>query len=199
MIVDAMLIALWKASPPRPIVHVVVTSSGSPWFASVIAVLGLALAVLSLGWQAYSFKQSGGRIDIRVTPAAVSDRGMVQFAEISFLDSWNSEDGTAILLATIYNVGRMPVTIQQCRWAAGSTVLTGSPVARWPATQLPHRLEPHTQCACTIEFATARGMASMAKSVEIRPIVELGNGKVVRGKAFRVIPDAPASSLPSSL
>ena len=190
--------AIWRLSSPTPVVRVVVGSSGSTLFASVVAVIGLALAILSLGWQAYTFWQSGARIDIRVTPVAVSDEGMAEFAKTVISASWNPHYGTAMLMATIYNIGRMPVTIQRCRWAAGDLVLSGSPVARWPATQLPYRLEPQTQCACTIEFAAVRGMASMARSPKVWPIVDLGNGKSVRGEALRVLSDTSAGSSPSS-
>ena len=153
---------------------------------SVVALLGLALAILSLAWQAYTFIQSGARIDVRVTLITASDeRGMIQYADNISPESLDSEDGTAMLLATIYNVGRMPVTVQQCRWGAGkSMVMTTSPVARWPATQLPYRLEPHAQCTSTIPLASARGMASMSGSGKVWPIIVLGNGKTVCGKAF---------------
>ena len=190
--------AIWRLSSPTPVVRVVVGSSGSALFASVVAVLGLVLAILSLGWQAYSFWQSGARIDIRVTPVAVSDEGMAEFVKTVLSASWNPDYGTAMLMATIYNIGRMPVTIQRCRWAAGDIVYTGPPVARWPATQLPYRLEPQTQCASIVEFAVVRGMASMANSPKVWPIVELGNGKSVRGEALRVLADTPAGSSSSS-
>lgn len=151
-----------------------------------MALAGLLLAILSLAWQSYTFIQSGARIDVRVTLIAASDeKGMFQFADYVTPESLSPEVGSPMLLATIYNVGRTPVTVQQCRWAASKNmVMTTSPVAHWPATQLPHRLEPQAQCTSTIPLASAQGMTTMSGTGKIWPIIELGNGKSVRGQTY---------------
>ena len=52
------------APSPAPAIHVTVSSAGPGSLTTVIAVLGLSLAVLSLGWQFFIRRGSGSHVKV---------------------------------------------------------------------------------------------------------------------------------------
>jgi len=88
--------------------------------------------------------------------------------------------GEPVLIATIRNVGRMPVTIESCNWHAKEVALSLSESP--PGQTLPHRLEPHDKCIVAVRLQAVVAMIEASKEVlgstgrDIWPEVQLGSG-----------------------
>jgi hypothetical protein len=177
--------SIFAASPP---IRVTVNSAGPNWVTLIIAIAGVVLSIGSLCWQAYTFVLSGGRIRIEVKIGGFGDHGFVQLMENAdlpvSLPSLKQAGFEPIVVATIFNTGRMSIVIQQCSWATKDKALTSSPIGKWPATQLPCRLEPHDRCVCIVELKNIIGWITDEEG--IWPIVELGSGQNKSGNPIKV-------------
>jgi hypothetical protein len=67
-----------------PPIHITVSAS-TDWPTTIVAVLGLVLAILSLGWQFYTWHGSGSRVQVemsfRIFPGLVRSQMMDQLAQ----------------------------------------------------------------------------------------------------------------------
>jgi hypothetical protein len=178
-----------------------VVSSSPGWLTPVIAVLGLVLALLSLGWQVVAFTRSGSRVGVTMRAGLYGRAGMVQLGEGAFPSPEDlarlGPEGfqMPVLIATITNSGRLPVTVQQCRWGTKSCVVT--PTRHIAGDTFAHRLDVHDQCTAVIDLGSVSVVLGTNSDVlkdhsrDVWPVVELGNGrKPVKGKPMRVPEDS---------
>lgn len=190
-----MMKILGTATPP---VRVTVVSSSPVWPVTVIAVLGLVLALLSLGWQVVTYIWSGSRVHVDTRFGIYLSSmlpGLMKSNQPTFLtDALVTATGAQgfpgiMVIAVIQNVGRLPVTIQECMW---QTKLDKFGAIDHPlGTPLPHRLEPGAQCLSVVDLATAIAVLDAPlrdKTVgrQVWPVVQLGNGRHRKGKALEI-------------
>ena len=196
---------------PAPPIHVTV-SSGSGWLALVIAVAGLLTATVSLGWQVISWRLSGSRVRVGTsyatsvralwagTPDAFADN--VQGKSLDALITLREDDVTRrsfddlhgiMVAATIWNTGRIPVTIQRCIWESESGSSMESPLVP-PGVRLPHRLEAYDQCASVILLQQLMSEGELGIR-QIRPVINVANKRrPLRGKPLAIPTNSPFSS-----
>ena len=105
-----------------------------------------------------------------------------------------------LLVATITNTGRLPVTIQRCQWQTSQPSLIEAPNMQ-PGVSLPHRLRDNDRCISVITLASIQAVLDAPlrdKSVTSReawPIVEVANlRKPVHGNSLTI----PMRSQPPS-
>jgi hypothetical protein len=110
-----------------------------------------------------------------------------------------------LLVATITNTGRLPVTIQRCQWKTSQPHIIEVPNAQ-PGVSFPHRLGENDRCISVITLATIQAVLDAPlrdKSVtgrEAWPIVEVANlRKPVRGNPLTIpMRSQPPDSKPQS-
>lgn len=197
--------AAMLTSPP-PIVRVTVTppSSGTNWVTLVIAILGVALSVAALGWQAYSFWRSGHRIIVDLRAGATDGGRLAQVEKSAFSVALGVLAGQgfrmAVLIATIRNTGRQGVTVQQCRWTIGDVTFS-LPAVPSASSLFPQRLEAGEQCQAVIELELVLQVFQASVDLvndhrrDVIAVAELGTGKPIRSKPLRVPPDIGALEL----
>lgn len=98
----------------------------------VVAICGLVLAFLSLGWQAANYVLTGGRIRVELHVGARDLRGIVSGRPGQLEQGWfeglAAQGYTAPMVAVrVANVGRQPVTVE--RWS-----LEGPPASYAPGS-----------------------------------------------------------------
>jgi len=161
----------------------------------LIAVLGLLLGALSLGWQLASFILTGGRVKAELRPGGVSGRMIITIpARTVTRDSAKqlmSQGVTQLVVAVqVRNVGRLPVTITSWSLITVPGGVTAQPVASSIGPALPHRLaagETETWAMDRGELlgflaATATMLTIPVERMRIRAEVGLGTGQTVRAK-----------------
>jgi hypothetical protein len=153
--------------------------------ALVVAIVGLALAVASLAWQAATFVLSGSRVRVELLPGATG-RGMLIThtaetwtpANISMLAKQGMTE--EVLAVEARNVGRMAATIQKMQAKLANGV--GLEPTTHPHAPLPFRLEAGSSEKWWVQAADVRtaiaasGLASSKVHIE----VSLGTGKIRR-------------------
>lgn len=185
-------------------------------FTTVIAIVGLVLAGASLGWQWYTFRLSGSRVQVTARFGIFGSQvklGPVHDEEFTssgikelylppdfILDigekSFNSTkeirpDSGYRAIVTVQNSGRSPVTVQRCTWHSNIAETAGN-LNIAPGVSLPYRLGEHDQCTLVTDFATVvalvteYGTNKSPSSRQVWPVVALGNGQVVRGSTLQV-------------
>jgi hypothetical protein len=118
--------------------------------AFVIAVIGLALAALSLGWQLASFLLTGPRVKVRLREGVRSPlTGAAMIGPLSMYTERGREALEArgqtqhVLIVTVTNTGRVPTTVDGWSVSFGNRVEYSGPPGDPAAPPLPCRLEPH--------------------------------------------------------
>jgi hypothetical protein len=106
-----------------------------------------------------------------------------------------------MVVATITNTGRLPVTIQRCQWQTSQPGMTIETPNMPPGVSFPHRLGENDRCISVTTLATIMSILDAPlrdKSVtgrKARPVVEVANlRKPVRGNSLTI----PARSQPAS-
>jgi hypothetical protein len=174
--------------------------------ALIVAIAGVVLSSLALGWQIASWLLTAGRVRLTLKHGALTGamsylkdvrRGPARAADLS-LDPGAA--ATEVLAVVVRNVGRLPVTVERYGaelWGAagsGSLIRRASPT-RLLALQpigdaigpgLPHRLEPGTSETWLIRMDDVRAAVYATKGSNLGDarscgmFVELGNGRTVR-------------------
>lgn len=169
------------------------------WLTTVIAVAGFLLALGSLGWQFYTWRGSGSRVEVtarfgifpgQMVPGLPTSLVFYPTPEIIAAMRPQGFPGVMVV-AEIQNRGRLPVTVVSCIWQTGAESI-GSPLQPL-STTLPHRLGEHDQCLAVIDLRSVMGLVDAPHrdpaskgSREVAPVVQLGNGRTVRGKPIEV-------------
>jgi hypothetical protein len=176
--------------------------------ALIIAITGLVLASLSLGWQVAAWTLTGGRVRLTlkhgvatgaatITKPIGPDGALANPAELS-ID--RGSGGTEVLVVHVRNVGRMTLTVE--RYGAellqprdGSLLgmllprrgmVSFTPVGDVIGPPLPHPMEPGTSATWLVKMYDVRAMVHAAEQTispgarSVGMFVELGNGKTVR-------------------
>jgi hypothetical protein len=118
----------------------VTTSSSLP-----VAITGVVLASLSLGWQAANYVLTGGRITVNLLVGAMGNGSMATAAPEKLSSEWL--EGLAaqgfsrpVVAVTVANVGRQPVVV--AGWGLKSGLGPSMhPMADSIGPSLPHRLD----------------------------------------------------------
>jgi len=182
---------LTLTSAPRPVVEIISSSPG--WLTPTIAVLGLVLALVSLGWQVTTFYWSGSRVRLQTKLAfsiaseliILDDKSVANMAQVK-----PEELRKLAPVVVVHNRGRLAVTVQSCTWHSDTVSMTtrGGALGDVP----PHRLEAHARFTTGLEPANvtalfrASGPAPTDGWWSIWPSIELGNGKTVRGEPVKL-------------
>jgi hypothetical protein len=177
---------------------------------SALGVGGFGLSVISIGLQAYTWRGSGSRVDVTaryaIFPAPIVPGGglpddFAYYPPPDMIESLASSVGLPLpgpwasalpkLVADIQNHGRLPVTVLTCMWQIGDSLM-GSP-NQPPGVTLPHRLAEHDQCISVIDLASVMSLVdapnqdpAIKRIRQVRPVVELGNGRRIVGKPVQV-------------
>ncbi len=113
--------------------------------ALVVGICGVALASLSLGWQAATYVLTGGRITIGLRVGGLGSGGMVTAPPETLSQDWleslaSQGFSRPIVAVTVANIGRQPVTV--ARWGLKSGLgMSLYPAADSIGPSLPHRLD----------------------------------------------------------
>jgi hypothetical protein len=165
------------------------------------------LSLASLGWQAFTFWRSGHRVQVELRAGAIgsgsklltfSEEARHKFPIRSLASAVGQGFRSPVLTATIRNVGRQSVTIQQCNWKAGDMSLAqpGTTVG----DSFPRRLEPGDQCLAVIDLTVITTILAASGAVlndhrrDVTAVADLGTGRSVRSKSLEIPPelDPPA-------
>jgi hypothetical protein len=110
---------------------------------------------------------------------------------------------SVMVVATIKNTGRLPVTIQRCQWQTSQLGMTIESPNRPPGVSFPHRLGENDQCISVIDLASIMSVLDAPlrdKSItgrEAWPIVEVANlRKPMRGNSLIVPTRSQSPSQP---
>ncbi|MBV9098822.1 MAG: hypothetical protein JO079_12275 [Frankiaceae bacterium] len=156
--------------------------------ALVVALVGLALSVASLTWQAATFFLSGYRVRVELLLGARGMGGVATgpVSSAQFLDHLASQGMTQPVLAVrAINVGRLPVTVTGCSVVSNTDVGFYEPDG---ITNLPHRLEPGSNETWYVTLAGARAAFNVwdstmnTRTTRIAGRVELATGKRVESR-----------------
>jgi hypothetical protein len=112
----------------------------------VIAVLGLALSVASLSWQAAAFVLSGSRVKVELRHGAQDGVGNLMHGPPGTHDArlLASQGFVHELLGVqVRNVGRMPVDVEKVEAVLPKGIRFSHPQGHL-GPSLPHRVQPHS-------------------------------------------------------
>jgi hypothetical protein len=170
--------------------------SGNEIATLAIALLGVVLSALSLGWQAATFFLEGGRIKAVFQPgfsggAGVVTMPMAQFTDQATINTMMSQGFTqAVVAIRVRNVGRLPVTVASWSVVTRPGVVEWQPIGAALGPRLPHRLEAGESEMWATDFGSVRAMVVATASVKKIPpnrmrvgaTVSLGDGRTVKAK-----------------
>lgn len=163
----------------------------------ILASVGVALAALSLGWQAATFVLSGSRVRATLRLGALR-RELGQVARMTGPLDMTVEAGASmvaqgftepVLVAEVRNRGRLTVSVDDVTamtkdgWGFSRAADPDNPT-------LPYRLEPGEKQTWHVELRPLQLLVNQdGKSRDARMHVSLGTGKVIRTKSsFRIVP-----------
>lgn len=143
--------------------------AGGPGMTTAIALVALGLSVVSLGWQAWTWKNNGPVVKIKVTNA-ITDAVTGEPEHYVNLEAFNT--GRAATSITGWGIA-MP---------DGGNVYVTRPLPI--SKSLPCRLEPHSKAAFFIEGDELRRVHHERNIPfdKMRPWVDLGSGKRILSK-----------------
>lgn len=151
----------------------------------VIAILGVIMSALSLGWQGAAFVLSGGRVsaELRVGALHATRSGLVHGAPSAATAGWADHHGKQgyvhpVIAVLVRNRGRLPVTVTQ--WGVvGSGGLSYRPLGNSVGPALPYRLEAGSSelWAVELEYLLPLAEGFTEEQRVVRASVELGDGK----------------------
>ncbi|HWD37317.1 MAG TPA: hypothetical protein VG944_00585 [Fimbriimonas sp.] len=174
----------------------------------IIAVVGIVLAGLSLGWQAATFTLSGPRVKVNLRegfrgprgimiapPAVYTDNGLETLAQQGYSEH--------VLAVEAINRGRLPATIENWSLRFGNGAAYSNPTDGGNLS-LPYRLDSHTRANWYAPAANLRELQGIftdqtESAAILRAEVSLGSGQTaVSRNALRVRADS-ITELPPSL
>jgi hypothetical protein len=156
-----------------------------------IAAAGLALAALSLGWQAATFFLSGPRVRVELREGLRGPQGVMiappsVYTEAGLAALEHQGYTEPVLAVMAVNHGRLPTTVNSWLIKFGNSVTYGNPNdPRNPS--LPHRLEPHTSVSWyapldDLQKLQAEFVDQSDEAAGARAVVDLGNRENVASK-----------------
>lgn len=219
--IDVGIVGLARSSRIRHAIGVsrgCITAAPETWIRSrimdvatfVLAVLGVVLSALALGWQAATFVLTGGRVRVELLVGAVRDNhGMVTMSARNPQPDWAAslvEQGYRhpVVAVRVRNVGRLAVSVE--RWSI--VTLLRKPQVVGPFAQavvqlskreegpevvypglslvgpdLPHRLEAGASVIWAAPFGEVNDLIAVTKNVySVAGKVALGDGRSSRSK-----------------
>ena len=154
--------------------------------ALAVAVCGVVLASLSLGWQAASYVLSGGRVKVKLLVGALGNGAIVTGPAENLSADWleglaSQGFSEPIVAITVANVGRQPVKV--ARWGLKS----GLGMSLWPPANgigpsLPHRLEAGDAATWAVDTMTVQAFFQAANQVWGKSQPGSSRGKSLIGK-----------------
>lgn len=133
--------------------------------AFLLALVGLVVAMLSLGWQVASWALSGRRVKVNLLHG-VQGRGGFATGKVKpggaplNLGTMRSQgwDGIEVIAAEVINVGRAPVIVTRYSVHAVGAGMSYTPLRDWIGPDLPFRLEPGASETWYSDIADARAL-----------------------------------------
>jgi hypothetical protein len=120
----------------------------------VVAIFGLGLALLSLGWQAATFALSGSRVKVTIQRGYIGGGNMLVGPAKAFTAAIQAQlaaQGLAtseILAVEVRNVGRMPVNVEKIDLVFDHGISLVPPHGIPGSPALPFRLEHGSSNTC---------------------------------------------------
>ena len=162
----------------------------------VIAIVGLVLSVVSLGWQAATFRFSGPRVRVTLSEGLRGPLGAMIASPSVYTEAGRhvveSQGYTEPLLAIgVTNAGRMAVTIDRWTLRFGNKAAFQNPTdPRNPP--LPYRLDAHSSATWYADLEPLRLLQATfsdqsVKAGRIIASVDLGNGTTVKSKTSVIV------------
>jgi hypothetical protein len=156
----------------------------------VIAVLGLALSVAALTWQAVTFVLSGSRAKVELLHGAHDGMsGVITGPPVANALQQAVQQGYVheVIGAAVRNVGRMPVTVERMQ-----AVLANGIKIHWQeqlGPPMPFRLEAHSSerwympmLPVRQAIQTSHQAWGQANAQDVHVEVDLGTGKTVKSR-----------------
>jgi hypothetical protein len=156
--------------------------------ALAVAVVGLVLAALSLGWQLASFFLAGPRVRVHIRegfrgadsvlvgpPSTYTEKGLRDFEARGY---------EAVLGIEATNLGRLPASVVSVRFEIGNDQAAYIPAPGEPMNpQLPHRLDSHSVAAWwapreEVENIVRNLVKQSSQTGHVRAHVHLANKEV---------------------
>lgn len=159
---------------------------------AAVAVLGVLLGALSLGWQIASHMLTGGRAKAELLAGALGRGGMATVS-LKYMRADSMKELAAqgfaqpVIVVRVRNVGRLPVTVTS--WSIiTSRGVAFSPVGDSIGPALSHRLEAGETADWAVDANPIRAMAHTTadvfkvpiERVNVRGNVSLGDGRTVK-------------------
>jgi hypothetical protein len=162
------------------------TGSSYDWITPVVAIVGLGLALLSLGWQAATFALSGSRVRAEIKRGASGGGNAI----IGPAEVWTTRTvaslatqglTTEVLAVSVRNVGRLAVTVDEVAVVFSNRGRYLPPEGSKGNPPVPWRLEPGSSKTWYAEAIQPRAYLAAARLPDqrVRFAVTLGNGKTV--------------------
>lgn len=163
----------------------------------VIAVFGAVVAMMALGWQVASWLLSGGRAKVELRNGAIHERGdpyvTVPADKAIGSDLVTQGFTRRAIFINVRNVGRLPISVTGWHLKFPAAMTLGE--MNHPRATFPHRLEVGESKEWHIEVDTdvqtilrAAQRKAKVSDVEVRGVVELGNGKKTTTRQKIVFP-----------
>lgn len=186
--------------------------SGEITAIATAAVALLAIVTAVFAFVTFAWSGSRDRVDTRfgtylshVLPGVVNSDQPTFLTDTLVSAVANQGYPGVLLFAVIQNIGRLPVTVQECLWHAneqGKQQLGFGTIGNPLGTPLPHRLEPGAQRYAVVDLATAMAVIDAPlrdKTLDrmVWPVVQLGNGRKRDGKVVEMPVKQEATAPPA--
>ncbi len=174
----------------------------------IIGAIGVALACVSLGWQAWTFVRSGSRAELvlvrgmfQPTPRGMTPGILSSFKAGEMKPLKLSREPTAtgalmeVLIATVRNTGRLPTTVAHVQmtveYVGGIESTTTPPMRPSPLAthDLPFRLEAESHGNWLFPLHNAHAGRAPGTTIEATVSVLLATGRTLRKKVKLPVPD----------
>lgn len=160
--------------------------------ALVLAIIGVVLSLLSLGWQILSHVLTGPRLRVTVKLGLAGSGGSITWAPGRRPDRASLERhigegyNRPVVHVAVRNVGRMPATVHVIRF--DQQVLNYRPIRDIAAgPQLPVRVDTHDSLEWLVDAAAIATFIEAGRDVLEAPeavatVIETGTGEQVRAR-----------------
>ncbi len=166
------------------------TTGGAGSLTTVVAVLGFALACLSLGWQVATYVLAGARIscELRAGSAGVGGAVTAPVGDIDFRHLRQQGYDRPVAGVVARNKGRLPINVQ--RYSSETELGFSFQQFDMPHNPpLPYRLDPGAEVTFLTDlhnivllFRSAEDVHGKKSTKRVRGVIGLANGKTKKTK-----------------
>lgn len=190
VLLHVVRVGIWRFKPELPLL-LAMHKSSLDLANFVVAVLAVALAIISLLWQAITWRLSGGMAKVNLFLGAIDSTGSAyitvpakySIGEMERLKRQGFSRKVAIL--TVWNTGRLPITVHgwQIEFQKRYKILQTSFVM---GPDLPFRIDIGESGTWAVDLQKIAAISSAlessagSKSVKIRTAIKLGDSRLIR-------------------